>query len=339
MSALVKMIKEQCLFNQDEQLYISNPKFLNPLLNTLNLSFLYDPIINVGNVSIFQNDSISDSKRLAEVQRLKIAYCLKKGNIITEEYNSLIEGIINTKVNSREIIIYPFATQYKNIQDSTKLPESTGSSPESKSQIMSETRNFYNFYKNLGKEAYLSTPRFIKYLTDLSSELMTCDNKLGTLREELAKINSKLPSNVYIPFVNGQVRESVVLSIPPGESKIFTTKGKVPYLIAVEIFDPLEIAYDPLIGMISPRLGPGTLPAPPLPAPTQKEKKKQSNKNTQKTNEEMIREKIEKILNQQYDSKSKKIKQYDDGPITINQLKMQKIINGIFVIFLTIFSS
>ena len=49
----------------------------------------------------------------------------------------------------------------------------------------------------------MSTPKFIKYLTDLSSELMASENKIVLLREELAKLNNKLPSNVYIPFVNG----------------------------------------------------------------------------------------------------------------------------------------
>ena len=165
---------------------------------------------------------------------------------------------------------------------------------------------------------------------------MACDNKLITLREELGKLNSKLPSNVYIPFVNAQVRSSIVLSIPPGEAKIFVTKGKVPYLIAVEIFDPLEIAYDPAIGIISPKLGPEKLPAPPPPS---KEKAKRTiGRGHPKTPEEILREKVEKILNMQFEPKLRNKKLMDDEPITINKVKLQRSLHGLFflvTLFLT----
>jgi len=54
----------------------------------------------------------------------------------------------------------------------------------------------------IGRVAYSSTPKFVKYLTDLSSDLMACDNKLAVLKEELEKLNMKLPSAVYIPFIS-----------------------------------------------------------------------------------------------------------------------------------------
>ncbi len=113
MSALIKMIKEQSVFNAEEQLYVSKSKDLHQLLKALALEYLYDPILNVGKASIFEDEAITNAKRLAEVQRLKIAYCLKKGKVLTEEYKSLVEGIGTTKVNARELIIYPFDTQYK----------------------------------------------------------------------------------------------------------------------------------------------------------------------------------------------------------------------------------
>ena len=49
----------------------------------------------------------------------------------------------------------------------------------------------------------MSTPSFIKYLTDLSTIILKSDNKLETLREELKQLNLKLPASVYIPFITG----------------------------------------------------------------------------------------------------------------------------------------
>ena len=168
----------------------------------------------------------------------------------------------------------------------------------------------------------------MKYLTDISSDLMTVESKLVMLREELSKLNSKLPSNVYIPFVGGQVRSSAVLSIPAGESKIFVTKGKVPYLVAIEIFDPLEIAYDPLIAPPSPKLEPGKLPSPP--PPIKDKPKRPSWKGKPKTPDDVLRDGVEKTLDLLYDEKLKSKKPIDEGPVTINQLKKQRSLHSLF---------
>ena len=54
--------------------------------------------------------------------------------------------------------------------------------------------------------SFLSTPKFIKALTDLSltlsKEKAPKDVKLKMLKEEIRKINEHLPASVYIPFVN-----------------------------------------------------------------------------------------------------------------------------------------
>ena len=52
--------------------------------------------------------------------------------------------------------------------------------------------------------AYLSTPKFIMTLTDLSLELIAQPNRGEFLQAELKKINHKLPAAVYLPFVNGK---------------------------------------------------------------------------------------------------------------------------------------
>ncbi len=124
-----------------------------------------------------------------------------------------------------------------------------------------------------------------------------------------------------------------MLSIPPGESKIFVTKGKVPYLIAVEIFDPLEIAYDPLIGTISPRLGPGKLPAPPPALTTSKDRIKRGSGRGTPKGPVTLREKVEKALDLQFDPKLRNKKVTDDGPITINQLRAQRSLHGMSLLW------
>lgn len=149
MSALVKLIKEQSVFNVDEPFYVSNSRLLYQLISSLNLTLLYDPILNMGKASIFEDATMDNGKRLAEVQRLKIAYCLRKGKSKenAEECKSIIEGIVNTKVNARELIIYPFAMQYKGQivqtpQQADKILESQGppESPSSNCTIINEHR-------------------------------------------------------------------------------------------------------------------------------------------------------------------------------------------------------
>ena len=57
-------------------------------------------------------------------------------------------------------------------------------------------------YLFLALNAYLSTPKFIKVLTDISHALIDITNRDDYLKEELKKINKMLPASVYIPLVN-----------------------------------------------------------------------------------------------------------------------------------------
>ncbi len=113
MSALVKLIKEQSVFHAEETMYVSNPLLLHQLLKALSLLILYDPILSRGKANVFEGPTKANSGRLAEVQRLKIAYCLSGTKEDEEECKSLLEGITEIKANARELVIYPFATQYR----------------------------------------------------------------------------------------------------------------------------------------------------------------------------------------------------------------------------------
>ncbi|MDR3548213.1 MAG: hypothetical protein P4M11_08135 [Candidatus Pacebacteria bacterium] len=58
-----------------------------------------------------------------------------------------------------------------------------------------------------------------------------------------------------------------MLYIPPKEAKVFVTKTKAPYLIAIELFDPLEVVEEPLV------LEPYQPPAPAEPSRSLKKMK------------------------------------------------------------------
>lgn len=105
-----------------------------------------------------------------------------------------------------------------------------------------------NFSKNKDfVDAYLSTPRFMKTLTDLSDEVMkqpTNKEKLRFLKEQLCEINKRLPAQVYIPFVNKSMRNYAILNIVAEEAIVFKTKERAPLLLAFEVYRPTEITID-----------------------------------------------------------------------------------------------
>lgn len=95
-------------------------------------------------------------------------------------------------------------------------------------------------------DAFFSTPRFIKCLTDISMNLSflncTRKEKKAALMEDLIRINRHLPANVYIPFVNSSLRNHAVLNIPPNECHVFQTKERSPFLICIELYRPDELS-------------------------------------------------------------------------------------------------
>jgi len=112
---------------------------------------------------------------------------------------------------------------------------------------------------------YLSTPRFVKALTDVSTYLamrkdLSKSDKMGILKTEIRKINKHLPAQVYVPFVNNSVRNHSILHILENESRIFQTKERAPFLICLEAFRPEEVSvdrhalFDPLSNVINPYL-------------------------------------------------------------------------------------
>lgn len=96
-------------------------------------------------------------------------------------------------------------------------------------------------------DAYLSTPRFIKFLTDLSNDVLkqgTKDEKKHFVQQKLVEINQCLPAQVYIPFVNSSIRNYAVLNIVAEEAKVFITKERAPLMLTFEMYRPTEITID-----------------------------------------------------------------------------------------------
>jgi hypothetical protein len=46
---------------------------------------------------------------------------------------------------------------------------------------------------------------------------------------------------VYIPFVSNSIRNYAVLHIPLSECRVFQTKERAPFMVAVELYRPDEL--------------------------------------------------------------------------------------------------
>ena len=88
----------------------------------------------------------------------------------------------------------------------------------------------------------MSTPKFIKYLTEMSDRLIHVANKDDVMKADIKKLNALLPASVYLPFVSKSSRNYAVLHIVADEARIFVTKERAPMLICLEVYRPEEIS-------------------------------------------------------------------------------------------------
>jgi hypothetical protein len=290
------------VFNHEEKLYISSSRVLMQLLDMLKLKHLYAPVI-----SSLKFGSFAEEAAKEELDK-RVISCAK--------------GSEKNKLSAREITINRFIENY----GSGDLSDTTLSSDSP----LNENSNL--IYKLLERDIYLSTPRFVKYLTDVSSDLLTTNNKVEKLRGELTKLNEKLPANIYIPFVTDRIINYVVLKISIKETKVFVTKDKAPYLIAVEVFDPLEIAYDPLLGTILGRSPTAKLPAPKVPKKIKRETDRKLLISSEEAEQEDAYKKLELRLSVHFNPKLQEKARKIDTAITINKTKLAKHICGLFIL-------
>jgi len=57
----------------------------------------------------------------------------------------------------------------------------------------------------------------------------------------MKEINQSFPAACYIPIFSKGCRNFMVLNIVEEETRLFVTAEKAPYLICLEVFQPLEI--------------------------------------------------------------------------------------------------
>lgn len=83
-----------------------------------------------------------------------------------------------------------------------------------------------------------ATINFVQQLTNASIQIIDVADKKAQLISILTDMNKQLPAAVYIPFT--RYRNHVVLHLQVPELKVFKTKERAPFLIAMEVFNPFE---------------------------------------------------------------------------------------------------
>ena len=132
------------------------------------------------------------------------------------------------KIEARDIILRNFLEQMEASQIQTEIMP-----------YQQKTKDYV--------DAYQSTPRFIKALTDLSNDVLkygTKEEKVKFVKTQLIEINKSLPAQVYIPFVNKSIRNYAVLNILAEEAKVFITKERAPLMLTFEMYRPTEVTID-----------------------------------------------------------------------------------------------
>ena len=94
-------------------------------------------------------------------------------------------SMLPTPITVKDIVLLPFTSS---ISEKNRRASSVGDSSPILKKVDQRKVN-----------AYLSTPRFIKYLTDISEIISYETDKKAALTRELRKLNHHLPASVYIP--------------------------------------------------------------------------------------------------------------------------------------------
>ena len=107
-------------------------------------------------------------------------------------------------------------------------------------QLSKITEVFFDSFPKKGlRDNYMSCIWFFERLTQIADMILGVKRKKEIVTREIKKLNLLLPASVYIPFP-GRTSSNVVLHIPPDSVKVFETKEKAPYLVSLEVFEPME---------------------------------------------------------------------------------------------------
>lgn len=158
---------------------------------------------------------------------MKVKSMIAEYNEIGDKRDIDRASMVTSPLTCKDIILLPFNADVRGISDTKS--DNSESAPLKK---VDERK----------LNAYLSTPRFIKYLTDISEIISKEQDKKAALKRELRKLNQHLPASVYIPFCQESIRNYAVLHINPEEVHVFQTKTRCPYMITIEMYRPDEMS-------------------------------------------------------------------------------------------------
>lgn len=104
-----------------------------------------------------------------------------------------------------------------------------------------EKSQFLNKPEEIKTKSFFSTPNFISDLTEVSVAILSSQDKMKFLHNSLRKMNQNLPALCYLPLLSRNQRNFIVLRIAEMESRLFITAEKAPFLICLEVFQPMEL--------------------------------------------------------------------------------------------------
>mmetsp|Transcript_15279 Transcript_15279/g.14842 ORF Transcript_15279/g.14842 Transcript_15279/m.14842 type:complete len:298 (-) Transcript_15279:1202-2095(-) len=168
----------------------------------------------------------SSPNLLEEIEKNQQHDNILEAERVMDRYAEGFSGLQDFTICAKDIILKPFSvTAEKQIS-------------------RAEYRQSFVVTSNL--TAFYSTPIFIQTLTEIAKQLSEMkgskEEKHLHLKEQLVKINKRLPASVYVPFVNQSIRNHSVLHLPPNETRIFQTKERTNFMVSVELFRPDEIS-------------------------------------------------------------------------------------------------
>ena len=225
--AAMSEIQDMCQFEKEENLlYLANSKDLVSHIKNLRIDGLY-PLLKRDQLDFADNILKPDDNIIAIKERfLKIKSMIAEYSEVGSKGKINRASMVTSQLTVKDIILLPF----------------TASINHDKNATSGETSPILRRVDDNKVNAYLSTPRFIKYLTDISEIISKETDKKAALKRELKKLNSYLPASVYIPFCQDSLRNYAVLHIPPEEIAIFQTKSRAPYMITLELYRPDEMS-------------------------------------------------------------------------------------------------
>lgn len=260
-------------YNKLERLNIANSKKYVEFIKKRNLEFLYNISEKINWENVTKNTSnnlLYDQvtrvylKNFEQTDNLKRDFILKHLEFLDDlreggKKSNIKEFKYNNKISPEDTFVRIFKNNHENETDveyrqtlalfqdsiSSSLVENSSNSnnnentSKDKDAVGSEGKGknpeMYKYDLNL--KAFLSTMNFIDSLCNICKDAVAIptEEQIIFIKREISDLNKELPANVYIPFLNSNIRNHVVVHMPISELRIFRTKTRVLYMTTVEM--------------------------------------------------------------------------------------------------------